>query len=122
MLRGEFYTMQPAQDGSTFSVTIQPTHPIFEGHFPDRPIVPGVCILQICKELCEHICGKELTITHVRNVKFMQMLTPVEHQDVQFVLRTAVNDDQTVDLRATVEHKGITFTKLHMALSPNGLQ
>lgn len=122
MLRGEFYTMQPAHDGGTFSVTLQPTHPIFEGHFPDRPIVPGVCILQICKELCEHIYDKELTITHVRNVKFLQMLTPLEHREIQFVLRSAVADDQTVDLRATVEHKGITFTKLHMALSPHRLQ
>ena len=34
-------------------IKIMDTHPIFDGHFPDVPVLPGATMMQIAKELLE---------------------------------------------------------------------
>ena len=36
-------------------VMLNPQHAIYNGHFPQQPVVPGVCMLQIIKECIEKI-------------------------------------------------------------------
>ena len=36
-------------------VMLNPQHPIYNGHFPQQPVVPGVCMLQMIKECIEKI-------------------------------------------------------------------
>ena len=36
-------------------VMLNPQHAIYSGHFPQQPVVPGVCMLQIIKECVEKI-------------------------------------------------------------------
>ena len=53
----DFYTLNqiaPQGEGKYICrITLNPAHPIFAGHFPGNPITPGVCMLQIIKELTE---------------------------------------------------------------------
>lgn len=50
--------------------------PIYAAHFPGTPITPGVCIVQIVKELAEKNLRRQFTIKEARNVKFLALLTP----------------------------------------------
>ena len=119
MLEGTFYTALPCSTDGTFDIALNGQHPIFGAHFPGKPIVPGVCILQICEELTERICNNKLTISYVRSIKFMHMLSPIEHQQVRFVLRTENHGNLDVTVQATVEHNNMVFTKIHMTLCPS---
>ncbi len=47
-------------------VIINKDHEIFTGHFPDNPVMPGVCMIQIIKELTE----KALDLTLFMEYKF----------------------------------------------------
>jgi 3-hydroxyacyl-[acyl-carrier-protein] dehydratase len=51
-------------------------HPIFEGHFPGRPVVPGACLLQIVKELVSMAIGSEVRLTRADQIKFISMIGP----------------------------------------------
>lgn len=55
---------------------INPAHPIFEGHFPGQPVVPGVCMLQLIKEVAETALGRSLFMKQVAQVKYLQVLVP----------------------------------------------
>lgn len=49
MLQYHLFTLADLQaDGETVktSIILNPLHPIFKGHFPDNPILPGVCMMQ----------------------------------------------------------------------------
>ena len=50
--------------------------PVYAAHFPGMPITPGVCIVQIVKELAEKNLRRLFTIKEARNVKFLSLLTP----------------------------------------------
>ena len=65
-----------AQDGSSFTVRFNPSHPIFAGHFPGHPIVPGACLVQIAEDLSARIMERPVRFTAVKNLKFRQALTP----------------------------------------------
>jgi len=57
-------------------ISIDANHEIFKGHFPDNPIMPGVCMLQIIKELTEKVLKKELFLQTATNIKFMAKINP----------------------------------------------
>ena len=63
----------------TFSAEIafNAAHPVFAGHFPGKPIVPGVCLLEILAAVLSRITGKEMIIDEISNIKFLQVIDPV---------------------------------------------
>ncbi len=52
------------------------SHEIFDGHFPDQPILPGVCTLQICKELLADFIKKPISITAFQSIKYTKLIDP----------------------------------------------
>jgi 3-hydroxyacyl-[acyl-carrier-protein] dehydratase len=56
-----------------FTIQLNPDHPIYMGHFPGNPVVPGVCQVQMIKELTAAI----LKVIHKSdNIKFLSMIIP----------------------------------------------
>src|SRR6266550_1356025 len=81
-------------DGA-FSCTllINEKHEIFTGHFPDLPIVPGVCTMQMIKELLEQHLQKKLRLITAGNLKFLSIINPVENPEIEIQISYASNDD-----------------------------
>ena len=75
------------------TLSINPQHPIFDGHFPGVPVVPGVCMLQITKEMVERLCGRITRLTEARNIKFMSILDPNENNTVRIELIYRSDED-----------------------------
>ena len=83
MLLKDLYTInhliQQADNGQskiTAELVINKSHHIFQGHFPGLPVVPGVCMVQIIKELVEQNVGKSLMLREAGNIKFLSMINP----------------------------------------------
>lgn len=57
-------------------IELNPEHDVFKGHFPNNPVTPGVCMLQILKELTEQATNTNLFIKECSNVKFMALINP----------------------------------------------
>lgn len=66
----------------TASIKLNANHEIFEGHFPGNPIMPGVCMMQIIKELTEEVLAKELVLLTSTNIKFMAKINPETDSDL----------------------------------------
>lgn len=79
MLKNNFYTLQDENagpDSFTARATYNADHEIFSGHFPGQPVVPGVCTMQMIKELTEAQTGKKLLLQSTGQVKFLQLVLP----------------------------------------------
>lgn len=83
-----------------YSIRMNAGHVIYKAHFPGEPITPGVCLLQIGVELLSLVLGKKLEPVNVKNVKFLNMLTPGE-SPVDVRIRNVVRDGEEV--RAQIE-------------------
>jgi 3-hydroxyacyl-[acyl-carrier-protein] dehydratase len=61
-----------------FTIKLNPDHPVYGGHFPGNPVVPGVCQVQIIKELTSVVLEKEVILSQSDNIKFLSMIRPEE--------------------------------------------
>ena len=50
-----FYLRSSTHSNEIINAQLQlnPAHRVFEGHFPGQPVVPGVCMVQMIKEILE---------------------------------------------------------------------
>lgn len=89
MILSNFYTVIHQQsDGNQLiaGITINPDHEIFKGHFPDQPVVPGVCMVEIVKELMELHFEQPLRVTKASQIKFLQLIVPDQNQVIQVTI------------------------------------
>lgn len=87
---------------------------IYKAHFPNEPITPGVCIIQIAKELLEDYAHKHYTIKAIKNVKFLNVISPVITPYVTYILDKIVIDEanKTCSLQVQVLAEKVLLTKL----------
>jgi 3-hydroxyacyl-[acyl-carrier-protein] dehydratase len=57
-------------------ILINEEHAVFKGHFPNNPIMPGVCMMQIIKELTEQLTQSELVMEKLIDAKFTALINP----------------------------------------------
>jgi 3-hydroxymyristoyl/3-hydroxydecanoyl-(acyl carrier protein) dehydratase len=69
------------------TVRIPASHPALPGHFPGRPIVPAVVLLQCVLDEAERWLGKALSVRKLPQAKFSAPLLP--EQDAELELRLA---------------------------------
>ncbi len=70
------------EQGIIAKVHLNEDHEIFKGHFPGNPVMPGVCMIQLIKELTETAVKKDLFLTVSSNIKFMAIINPVNNPDL----------------------------------------
>lgn len=57
-------------------ISINGQHPIYKGHFPGLPITPGVCQVQMIKEILEAESGNTLRLSAAKQIKFTAVHEP----------------------------------------------
>lgn len=103
-------------DELTAVVELNASHEIFKGHFPNNPVTPGVCMLQILKELTERAVNKKLFIKECTNVKFMALINP-EINSVLDIAITLSDNDSFYKIRASACFNDTTALKVSALLS-----
>lgn len=105
MLLKDFYkvenTEKIAEGKYKTSVRLNNQHEVFKGHFPGNPVTPGVCMMQIIKELIQEITGSSLMLKSSSNVKFMALINPDETPDLVLDLDIILAEDDTVKVKNT---------------------
>jgi len=61
-------------------------HDIFKGHFPGSPVVPGVCLIQITKEILEKHITFPTFLAQASQVKFLAIVDPTADAVLKIVL------------------------------------
>ncbi len=67
---------------STLSLAIEHDHPAYAGHFPGRPILPGVVLLDRAQRALEAAC--DCRITGLAQAKFLSPVTPGEVLELDY--------------------------------------
>lgn len=64
-------------------LAIDQSNEIFTGHFPDQPVVPGACMLQVVKGILEKSLAKSLRLIKADNIKFLSLVEPAANNQLQ---------------------------------------
>lgn len=114
ILNNVLYTISSREMGETevvYHVSLNKECFIYQAHFPDNPITPGVCMVQTALELLEDLTGRRLEISEAKNIKFLHILSPTEHPEADFVFTSVVNDE-AVKAKVNVMKGDTVFAQL----------
>lgn len=121
MLLKDFYTVvESTQNDEEFTsvVKINKAHPLYNGHFPDRPVTPGVILMQLFKEEAERRCHCKLQLETAANVKFMAVVDPntcelltlqstITSEDGIFKLKGIAKQNETISLKISATYQTV---------------
>ncbi len=121
MLLGSFFDIQSIQasgEAIHARLEINPHHPIFDGHFPGTPVVPGVCMMQMLKEIAESVIGQKTRLVKSDQLKFLSVIDPHVNKIIQAELKYKVDESGEIQVvgslsnndRVFLKFKGILFT------------
>ncbi|MFC1855510.1 3-hydroxyacyl-ACP dehydratase [Thermodesulfobacteriota bacterium] len=114
MLLKDFYEIievTKEEDGVYVAkVELNGAHEIFGGHFPGEPVVPGVCLIQMTKEIVEHVLERALMLSEAKSIKFLNVVRPEENSRLN-VKVTIKPEDEGLKVVASIFAGETTFFK-----------
>jgi 3-hydroxyacyl-[acyl-carrier-protein] dehydratase len=92
---------------------VQPDEPYFKGHYPGRPIMPGVLILESVFQTGAILMGKRLqgakerlpVVTRVNQVKFKHAVLPGDTMEIEVKLKEWIEPACFLSGRVRVDGK-----------------
>ena len=128
LLRNNLYTISQKEINGLngcFTIELNSSHFIYLAHFPEEPITPGVCIVQIGQELLELLleesCLKKyrLEIKKVKNVKFLSVISPKNNTTIVYTMKKVEMAEDAMEVKAQIDvsFKDEIKAKLSLVLS-----
>ena len=102
---------QQVSDSHHYTLTLATQHPIYDGHFPEQPILPGVCFLQITRELAQRSTGKLLRLTQLKTAKFPSPLNPNQTPIIELTITCTSSTVRHWAVQATATNSTTVFLK-----------
>lgn len=123
MLLKDFYTIKSLEqkEGQNYTahIVINKDHEVFKGHFPGNPVTPGVCMMQIIKEVSQEIAGSSLLLKSASNIKFMSLINPEVNPELKLELELNTTDDALIKVKNTTYFDETVALKLSCIYSRN---
>lgn len=94
------------------TITLNKDHAIFKGHFPGNPVTPGVCMMQIIKEITESVLNVSLTMISTSNVKFMAIINPEVNAELILDLEISENEASEIKVKNSTSFEDTIALKL----------
>ncbi|HKL07664.1 MAG TPA: hypothetical protein VJ896_02755 [Bacteroidales bacterium] len=108
MLLKDFYTIKEIDPSDKENINIiielNKDHEIYKGHFPGNPVVPGVCLTQLIKEVVENIEARDVRLVYAVNIKFMAVVNPEINNILEIDLKIKHDDEQNIIKVNSVTH------------------
>ena len=105
MLQGDFFQINQLEIAGAdvkAELVINATHKIFDGHFPGQPVVPGVCMMQMVKEIIEQATQKKTDLLKAGDMKFLAVINPQQNNLIQAALKYTVEENGSMVVSATL--------------------
>ena len=116
MLLNEFYTIIKLESSENYTIIAQielnENHEIFSGHFPGNPIVPGVCLVQIIKEVLSRFLEKQLMLVEGKNIKFTAVVEPSKNKILDVELKLKYEEEQIIYIQGVIYTEDTVFLKI----------
>lgn len=114
MLLGSLYHIietTPNDGGFYAKVKLDAKHPIFEGHFPGNPVLPGVCQIQIVEEMLSKVSGRKQQLKTSGYIKFLHTVNPVTSDVLEMEITLSEKENSPTEVNASYQWDNRTVFK-----------
>ena len=105
------------EDKITAEFNFSDTLEIFRGHFPGRPILPGIAQIELVKLVLEKFLEAGLMVKTVKKTKFSHQIEPGASVHVRISLTSGQwSQDSSFGVRADIKSNGKTAGRVNLLL------
>ena len=108
---------EETENGFTTRLRCNPSHPIYQVHFPGNPITPGACLLQTAGVVLQQKLGRPLYLKASKNIKFLNLLIPAEGKEVRFDYSHLVTEENECKAQVVIADETTVYTKMSLTFS-----
>lgn len=113
MLTGDLFeikeTNRLSENEFNIVFSCNPLHPIFKGHFPGSPVLPGVTMIQFVRETLNNVMVKKYSLYQARSIKFVNMIDPLKEKSLSINIKTASCEQDYIDVSAVIKSDTTNF-------------
>lgn len=111
-----FLAVEKNEQTISATLSLNAAHDLFKGHFPDNPILPGVCQLQLITELAENSLAKKLLLSEAASMKFIAVINPITTP--QFSIKADyLHSADILTVKAHLFSNDIIFSKFNLTFA-----
>lgn len=88
---------------------LDPSNQIFEGHFPEQAVLPGVIMVNIVKRCLEQIENRPMQMQSAGNIKFLSLLVP--NKEVYLMKFTLKKEEELLKVNAQLIQEDTIYFK-----------
>ncbi|MFT5920007.1 MAG: 3-hydroxyacyl-[acyl-carrier-protein] dehydratase [Granulosicoccus sp.] len=89
----ELRLLTETDEGFQADVSLNPDHPVYQGHFPNQPVAPGVLLMDMCRTVAETALSREVRIGSARSIKFVKVVDPTKLQELTLTMKFVESED-----------------------------
>lgn len=97
---------------STCKVAMNAEHEIYKAHFPDNPITPGVCLVQMATEIYEKISHETLTLLKINRIRYRNVVKPSDQPT--FCFTPTDSEDGSKKVKVEIKDGEKVFTEMSL--------
>lgn len=112
MLKDKYYSIVSnsySDNDKLVKIELHKNHPVYRGHFPNKPVSPGVFGLQMIKECIEETLGKQVMITVISQLKFINVMTPENNTILDIEYNINEKCDRTYTVTANIHNETMQY-------------
>lgn len=116
-LKNELYSIKGYTDEENvvrFMLELNPKSFIYQAHFPNEPVTPGVCIVQMGREVLEELTCCTLELIKVKNVKFLSVIAPDRDKVIDCQLNKLSHDNGFIKAQLVFASQGMPKAKMSL--------
>lgn len=114
-LQNDFYEIiqsETASDAIRFHIKMNSQHQIYQAHFPNNPVTPGVCLVQIATELLRMTKTAVFNLCSIPKIKYRHVVRPWDEPCFEFSHISTEGDRCKV--RVLVYSEECTFAQMSL--------
>ena len=110
-----FSVVEKKENSFICEVVFHPEHEVFKGHFPGRPVVPGVLLMQTVKECFESVTGLSGMSISSGDLKFTNPVIP--EKDMSITVELAYSEvEGTFKIKSNGYREETKYFKINFEL------
>jgi 3-hydroxyacyl-[acyl-carrier-protein] dehydratase len=92
-------------------IILNPDHSIFKGHFPYKPIVPGVTYIEMIREIMEISLKIKIQLKEASNIKFLSITDPTLQPALNFHFNLILKEKNLISTKVLISTKNSVVIK-----------
>jgi 3-hydroxyacyl-[acyl-carrier-protein] dehydratase len=100
-----------------YTIVVNENHFIYKAHFPNNPITPGVCMVQMIEEIMKERLNRDIYLSKINNIKFLNVLIPQKDKEISLCFQKIDIEDTYCEIKAVIMDNEQSYAKISTSYS-----